>query len=124
MRIAVPVRGEQFCEHFGRSDGFFVCDVEDSSCAISRSRFVMRPRAKCESLPQWLSDLRVNAVLVGGIGPVGRKNLEARGIEVIAGYKADDPRHVLGAYLTGSDGGQNPCAEFEHRHHHCRKPRP
>jgi len=122
MRIAIPVSGEQFCEHFGRGDGFFVCEVDESTRAMERPRVLTRPRSKCESLPQWLQELRVNVVLVGGIGAVGQRHLEERGIRVYAGHSGQDPLRIVHAFLAGNAGGENPCATFEHRHHHCRKP--
>ncbi len=120
MRIAVPVVGERFSEHFGRSDGFFLCEVDVASNTLTQPRVLRRPRKKCESLPQWLRELRVDVVLAGGIGPVGRGHLEERGIHVLAGFKADAPRQVVEAFLSGAAEGRNPCGEFEHRYHHCR----
>ncbi len=118
MRIAIPVRGEQFCEHFGHSEGFFLCDVEEPSRAVVRLKIFERPRSKCESLLQWLQELRVQVMLAGGIGPVGRRHLEEQRIRVCAGYEGRDPQQIINALLAGSAGGENPRAGFEHRHHH------
>ncbi|MGE5610451.1 MAG: NifB/NifX family molybdenum-iron cluster-binding protein [Bacillota bacterium] len=123
MRIAVPVLGDVFCEHFGRSDGFFLCDVEEPMCQIERTRTIRRPRgnSKCESMPDWLAQMRITTLLVGGMGEVGRRHLDQLGIAVSVGHSGDDPLEVVKDFLAGStEQRENPCAGFEHRHRHCR----
>ena len=123
LRLAVPVRGQQFCEHFGRSDGFFLCEAKEDRSGVEQPRIVHRPKARCESLPDWLTELAVDVVLVGGIGSVGRRLLEEKGILVQTGHRGLDPAEIARAFLRGHQGDTNPCSEFEHRHLHCRKPR-
>jgi len=123
VRIAIPVSGEVFCEHFGRCDGFYLCDVVDG--AIDRPRIVRRPKSKCESVPHWLREMGVTAVLVGGIGVVGTRRMAELGIEVATGHAGSDPQAIAQAFLREGPGTQeNPCARFEHRHRHCKAPRP
>jgi predicted Fe-Mo cluster-binding NifX family protein len=123
MRIAVPVLDEVFCEHFGRSDGFFLCDVEEPTHQIGRTRTIRRPRGKgkCESLPNWLAQMGITTLLIGGMGEVGRLHFAQLGIVLSAGHSGDDPLEIVNGFLAGSaKHRKNPCAEFEHRHHHCR----
>jgi predicted Fe-Mo cluster-binding NifX family protein len=123
MLIAVPVLGENFCRHFGRSSGFFLCDVDEPGRRIGRTRILQRPKTagKCESLPQWLTRLGITALLVGGIGEVARGHFARLGIVVSVGHDGTDPLEVIRGYLFSSAAqNKNPCAEFEHRHHHCR----
>lgn len=123
VRIAVPVSGEVFCEHFGRCDGFYLCDAAEG--AVDRPRIVRRPKSKCESVPHWLRELGVNVVLVGGIGVVGTRRLAELGMEVATGHTGTDPQAIAEHFLREGPGRQdNPCARFEHRHHHCKTKKP
>ncbi|HEX2970755.1 MAG TPA: NifB/NifX family molybdenum-iron cluster-binding protein [Tepidisphaeraceae bacterium] len=123
MRIAVPVRGEVFCEHFGRGDGFYLCDVIEG--VLDRPRLVRRPKFQCELVPHWLREMGITVVLVGGIGVVGTRRLAELGIEVVTGCAGTDPQASAEQFIHGGLGSQdNPCARFEHRHHHCRAPKP
>ncbi len=123
MRIAVPVLDDVFCEHFGRSSGFFLCDVDEATHQLGRTRIVVRPRGKgrCESLPDWLAQMGDTTLLVGGIGEVGRHNFQRMGIAVSTGHSYREPDKLIVGYLAGSARPEtNPCAGYEHRHHHCR----
>lgn len=120
MRLALPVSGGAFSEHFGRCDGFFLCEVEPGSAEPRQPRVLPRPKTRCESVPRWLASLGVNCVLVGGIGAVAVKNLQNLGIRVGTGYRGQDPLAVVKDYLANPQAEhENPCATFEHRHHHC-----
>lgn len=120
LRIAIPVRGEVFCEHFGRCDGFYLCDVSEG--AVDRPRMVRRPRCKCESVPGWLGEMGVNVVLAGGIGVVGTRRLAELGIEVVAGCVGVEPGAMVERFIRQGPGEQdNPCGRFEHRHRHCKE---
>ncbi len=123
MRIAVPVLDDVFCEHFGRSNGFFLCDVEEPTPRIGRTRTIRRPtgKGKCESLPDWLKQMGITHILTGGIGEVGRHRFEQIGITISVGHSGRDPLEVLMEFLANPPAPvKNPCADFEHRHRHCR----
>ncbi len=124
MRIAVPVYEEVFCEHFGRANGFLLCEADEATRQLDRPRFVMRPKSKCESVPHWLKQMGVTTVLAGGIGGVAKHHLAELGITVSAGHTGRDPKDVVAGFLaTPNQPRKNPCPDLEHRHHHCRRKR-
>ena len=122
MRIAVPMLQSRFCSHFGRSDGFFLCDVEGGT-RISQPRALPRPTpVKCESLPGWLKRLGVTHVFAGAIGAVARHELEQSGIEVRLGCDGAEPAAIVRDVLPrGPHGGSNQCRQFKHDIQHCRQ---
>lgn len=122
MRIAVPTRDGAFSEHFGRSTGFLLCDVQEPDRGPGQVRQIVRKHGtgKCESLPEWLAEMGITHLLVGGIGEVGRRHFEQLGIVVSVGYSGRDPQAMLRQFLDQPPSpAKNPCAEFEHRHRHC-----
>lgn len=123
MRIAVPTKADAFCEHFGRSDGFFICEADQVQA--QQPRIIPRPKSKCESVPQWLRKLGVTTILAGGMGEVARHHFAELGIAVSVGHRGSDPAAVVAEFLTEAGKARpNPCADFEHHHHHCRSKRP
>lgn len=122
-RLALPVAQGHFCDHFGRADEFFLCDVEPGTSTPGRMRNVvkrLRP-GQCESIPQWLNSMAVTMVLAGGIGAVARHGLDALGIRVVTGLHGDDPREVLDDFLQRRQpGGANACLPAAHVLRHCR----
>lgn len=122
MRIAIPTTGGVFCEHFGRSDGFFLCDVDASTRSVDRPRQVVRPKARCENVPRWLKNMGVTAVIGGGIGAVATRNLTDLGILVVPGQTGTDPPTIANRYLQGQATERvNLCAAGAHRSLHCKK---
>ena len=121
IRLAIPMQGESFCEHFGRGDGFFLCDLMGDALHRERPRIVPRPKPRCESVPRWLRDMGVTTVLAGGIGAVARQHLQELGVRVSAGHRGADPEQIIDQYLAHpSEHKENSCATLEHRHRHCR----
>lgn len=122
MRIAVPTTGGIFCEHFGRSDGFFLCDVDPTTRTVTRPRQVVRPKVRCENVPGWLKSMGVTAVIGGGIGAIATTNLTNLGILVVPGQVGTDPATIADGYLQGrATQRENPCATQRHESLHCRR---
>ena len=121
MRIAIPTTAGAFCEHFGRADGFFLCDVDGTSRGVDRPRQVVRPKTVCESIPQWLKDMGVTMVIAGGIGAVAQKHLSDLGIGIVPGQVGRDPATIAQDYLLGKAIDRtNRCQPKEHRQLHCK----
>jgi predicted Fe-Mo cluster-binding NifX family protein len=124
MRIAIPTTGEAFCEHFGRADGFFLCDVDASTRSVDRPRQVVRPKARCENVPGWLKSMGVTAVIAGGVGAIARTNLASLGILVVPGQTGAEPAAIAQSYLHGqATKRDNPCEAERHESLHCRRKR-
>lgn len=124
MRIAVPTIDGVFSEHFGRSNGVWLCEVENGQPQQMRQlpRPTARPVGGCESLPLWLRELGVNMVLAGGISDVAVQNLQRLGMEVSAGFRGTEPAQVAAAFLADPEHrGKSTCDCSEHHHHHCRE---
>ncbi len=122
MRVALPLRDGQFCEHFGKCDGVLLADVDLASGQITQPRTLARSRDGCETMPQWLADLAVELVIAGGIGGGAQAGLAQRGISVSFGHSGADPMSVLQGYVANpnAQAGANPCGDHDHDHQHCR----
>ncbi len=120
MRLAVPITAAgQFCPHFGRCDGVWLAELDETSSAISRPRPVLRPDNKCDSLADWIHSLAVDVVLAHGIGAVARGRLRELGAQVVTGLCGETPESVVEAYRRHPEGDPNACMPSEHRFRHC-----
>jgi len=102
MRIALPLSGGQFSQHFGQSTGFWICDVQEGSQVISDGQELAMPEGGgCGVIPTMLAQAGVNLVIAGGMGAGAVQNLARYGIEVITGVTGGTPQQIVEAYLSG-----------------------
>lgn len=121
MRVAIPMRDGSFSPHFGQSNELFLCEVDLAAQRADRPRTIQRQARGCESLPQWLADLAVEQVVVGGIGAGAIEGLAARGINISAGRDGATPDDVLRSFFSDPEGAENAaCSGHDHHTHHCR----
>ena len=87
MRIAVTYENGQVFPHFGHTPEFKLYDVEDG--IITRSVVIRALGSGHEALTAFLSEMRVNALLCGGIGGSARAALEEAGILLYGGVSGE-----------------------------------
>ncbi len=119
MRIAVPYENGNVFQHFGHSEQFRVYDVENGQI-VSRLT-VLAEGGGHGALAGFLSGLKIDVLLCGGIGAGARDALAQAGIKLCAGVTgaADD---AVSAYLSGGlhDNPAAGCGHHHHEHgHHC-----
>jgi predicted Fe-Mo cluster-binding NifX family protein len=102
MRIALPLCGGMFSQHFGQSTAFWICDVQQNPPTLSGGRELpMPPGAGCGGIPVMLSQAGVNLVIAGGMGAGAVQNLARCGIDVITGVTGGTPPTIVQEYLAG-----------------------
>ncbi|HEX2970754.1 MAG TPA: NifB/NifX family molybdenum-iron cluster-binding protein [Tepidisphaeraceae bacterium] len=102
MRIAVPLSGGVFNQHFGQSTAFWICDVQQNPLGVSDGRELPMPEGEgCGVIPAMLSQAGVNLVIAGGMGAGAVQNLARCGIEVITGVSGGTPQQIVQEYLAG-----------------------
>ncbi|NLW10008.1 MAG: dinitrogenase iron-molybdenum cofactor [Firmicutes bacterium] len=113
MRIAVASDNGMVSRHFGHCEAFIIFDVENKQ--IVKEETIANPGHRPGFLPNFLSDMGVNAVISGGIGAGAIDIFNEKGIEVIAGASGQAEAAVE-AYLQGSLKSTGSVCH-EHRHH-------
>lgn len=102
MRIALPLSGGLFSQHFGQSTAFWVCDVQQNPLLVSRGQELAMPEGGgCGVIPTVLAQAGVDLVIAGGIGAGAVQNLARSGIGVITGVAGGTPQEIVQAYLGG-----------------------
>ena len=136
MRIAVTYENGQVFQHFGHTPEFKLYDVEDG--IITKSLVIRALGSGHEALVAFLSELRANVLICGGIGGGARVALEEAGILLYGGVSGDadaaaeafaagqlnyDPdihcKHHEGDHSCGGHACPLSCGDAGcHAHHH------
>ena len=113
MRIAVSYDNEtgEVFQHFGHTAFFKLYNIESGE--IMSSLVIAAPERGHDALAEFLGQLRVNALICGGIGGGARAALEDVGI-ILYGGVAGSADTAVNAFLHGTLG-YDPDV---HCHHH------
>jgi len=115
-KVAVPVAGDQFSEHFGAAEGFLIFESQgEGEDGLVEHRFPA-PAHQPGAFPAWLRSLGVSAVLAGGMGPRAQQMLHSAGIDLVLGISGGTPRRLVESYLKGELVSQGSSCEGHHVH--------
>lgn len=115
MKIAVTYQDGQIFQHFGHTERFKIYDVEDGR--ILRSEVVGTNGSGHGALAAWLSSLKVDALICGGIGGGAQTALAQAGIRLYGGVKGDADKAVE-SLVAGNLVTDSHVHCDHHNHHH------
>ena len=134
MRIAVTYENEQIFQHFGHTEQFKIYDVEAGQ--ILNSVVIPTSGSGHGALADFLSQMKVDMLICGGIGGGARAALAEAGIMVypgvvgmadvavkalIAGNLSFNPNTVCNHHHEGGAHDCGNCASHHHGEgHECR----
>ena len=120
MRIAVAYDSGMIFQHFGRTEQFKLYDAEDGK--ILSSEIIDTNGSGHGALAGLLEDLKVDALICGGIGGGAQMALAETGIRIYAGVSGDADqaaRALAEGSLAGNPGATCNCHEgHDHEHGH------
>lgn len=121
MRIALPMIGDSFSNHFGQSTSFRVFETADHPPRIVRQTDLSMPQEGgcCSVFPALLAQVGVSLVIAGGMGAVARANLLQCGIQTLVGAQGSDPEQIVLDFVAGRLATTgNVCQGHAHGHEH------
>ncbi|QQE13358.1 NifB/NifX family molybdenum-iron cluster-binding protein [Planctomycetota bacterium] len=105
MRVVVPVMRGRFSRHFGKSDLFKVYEIDVETMTVVDQEEYGKGEVACHDVAKWVADeLKVDLVLVGGIGMPAKRGLERWGVKVMGGINEDDVDVVIEHFLKEPEG--------------------
>ena len=125
MKIAIPMAGGKFSEHFGGAGQFLIFDADSKSATAGVGELHSAPEHKPGSLPEWIAAQKVDAVIVSAIGERALLMLADAGIETYLSGGESDPDGLAAACLQGKLARANQensrCNGSHHEHdgHDC-----
>ena len=113
MRIAVTYEEGKVFQHFGHTEQFKIYDTDEEK--ILDQKIVDTNGSGHGALAGFLADLKVDALICGGIGGGARNALAERGIKLYGGVTGDADQAVK-ALLAG-ELAYNPDVQCSHHGH-------
>jgi predicted Fe-Mo cluster-binding NifX family protein len=101
MKIAIPMAGGQFSEHFGGAKEFLVFEADPHAESVGAGALIFAPEHKPGALPEWLAAQKVDAVIASAIGERALLMLAAAGIETYLSGGESAPSELAAACLLG-----------------------
>ena len=100
MKFAIPVAEGKLSMHFGHSKEFAIIEVENNK--LKTKEIHKPPPHEPGVLPKWLSELKVNVIIAGGMGDKAVELFNQNGITVVTGAPGLDPEELILQYLNNT----------------------
>jgi len=120
MKIAIPMADGKFSEHFGGARAFLVFHGNHRPRSLGQPELFGAPEHKPGSLPQWLQEQGVDALVCSAIGERALIMLANAGIEVFLTDGDPDPSALAAACLSGKlrrANSENSRCQGGHQNH-------
>ena len=125
MKIAIPMAGGKFSEHFEGAREFLVFHMDRHAGSFGPGELLPAPEHKPGSLPEWLATQKMDAVIASAIGERALLMLANAGIETYLSGGESDPSGLAAACLLGklprANQENSRCNGSHHEHdgHDC-----
>lgn len=120
IKIAVPMAGGRFSEHFGGAREFLIFEADSRESTPGPGELFRAPEHKPGSLPEWLAGRRVDMVIASAIGERALIMLADAGIETYLAVGNPEPSVLATACLSGklprANPGNSRCNGDHHDH--------
>ncbi|MFO7948344.1 MAG: NifB/NifX family molybdenum-iron cluster-binding protein [Armatimonadota bacterium] len=111
MRAAISRDGDRVATHFGRCDGYEIVDIDAQE--ITGRKTVENPGHEPGALPRMLSEMDVDCVVAGGMGPRAQQHFERYGIRTVVGVSGTIEDAVEALASGDLEGGSDQCHHTE-----------
>jgi predicted Fe-Mo cluster-binding NifX family protein len=101
LKIAIPMTDGKFSEHFGATRAFLVFEGDRNTQQLCRKDVFGAPEHQPGSLPKWLEEQGVDALVSSAIGERALIMLAEAGIEVFLAEGDPKPSALATACLSG-----------------------
>jgi predicted Fe-Mo cluster-binding NifX family protein len=101
VKIAIPMADGKFSEHFGASKTFLIFDGNRKTQVLGPKNVFGAPEHKPGSLPMWLEEQKVDALVSSAIGERALIMLADAGIEVFLAEGDLEPSSLATACISG-----------------------
>lgn len=116
MKIAVMLHGNQVSDHFGRSNGIVLYDIEDGKI-LSEELHEAKPHGN-GSMPNAVLSLGANVVISGGMGNGAYSKLSKEDVKVFLATEGTAEQAVE-SFLNGKlNQTSATCGGHSHGHEH------
>lgn len=128
MKVAISSDQGRVSSHFGRCPSYTIVEIKQGR--ILKQEEIPNPGHQPGFLPQYLSDMGVNCIIAGGMGPRAQALFGQKNIETIIGIQGPVDEVIVKFINQDLETGEDLC---DHRHglgghadhpfhgaHHCK----
>ncbi|WP_010296377.1 NifB/NifX family molybdenum-iron cluster-binding protein [Clostridium senegalense] len=116
MKIAMPKNGEYINQHFGKSECFFIADLDGSNIKECKEISSKDLQHNHGGLSQLLVNEGVSVVITGGIGQGAYNALKEKGLDVIRGVNGN-VNDVISSFISGKLKDKKVLCNHHGEHH-------
>ena len=119
IRIALPLQGSLFSDHFGGATHFRFIDADRSTRDLVSQTDQAAPKHVPGAFPKWLAEQGVQSVIAGSIGRRAVELFTENGILVFIAQKGVSPEELVKLQLEGrltQPSIEDCCAGHDHEH--------
>jgi predicted Fe-Mo cluster-binding NifX family protein len=111
MKIAISTDQGHVSAHFGRCASYTIVEIKEDQ--ILKQEEIPNPGHQPGFLPQYLSDMGVNCIIAGGMGPRAQALFAQKSIETIIGIQGSIDEIIVKFMNQELETGEDLC---DHRH--------
>jgi len=108
MKVAISTDRGYVSEHFGRCASYTIVEIKEGK--ILNREEISNPGHSPGFLPQFLSDIGVNLIITGGMGPRAKSLFAQKNIEPIIGVKGSVDETIEKFIKQEIEVGEDLCA--------------
>jgi predicted Fe-Mo cluster-binding NifX family protein len=122
MKIAISTDRGYVSAHFGRCLAYTIVDIQDGR--IIKREEIPNPGHQPGFLPVYLSQMGVNAIIAGGMGPRAQGLFSEKNIQTIIGIQGPIDEVIEKFLRQELEAGQDLCDHGTHHEGACRHEEP
>jgi predicted Fe-Mo cluster-binding NifX family protein len=101
MRIAIPLKENEFCLHFNNCDQFAIVKIGAGTDQIIDASYMTPPSLNLIALPRWFRENEIDIILAGGMDQHVQDFLNQNHIEVRVGFLEKSIKGVIEKFISG-----------------------
>ncbi|MCF7956459.1 MAG: hypothetical protein K9M75_11705 [Phycisphaerae bacterium] len=99
MRIAIPLKENEFSLHFNNCDQFAVVEITAGTRQILDAHYITPPSFSLITLPRWIHENDIDMILAGGMDQHVQELFTQNHIEVRVGYLNSSIKGVIESFI-------------------------
>jgi len=107
MKIAIATEGEIVAQHFGRCSEYTIVEIENNK--VVKKSVIDNPGHTPGFLPRFLSDMGVDCILSGGMGPKAINLFKERNVQPLMGISGPVDKVIEDFLNEKLETGESKC---------------
>ena len=99
MRIAIPLKRNEFSLHFNNCDRFAIIEIKVGTRQVLDAQYITPPSFSFHTLPRWIRENDVDLIVAGGMSQEVQNLFAQNHIDVRVGFLNGSIKAVIETFL-------------------------